>query len=61
METRAVQLTAYCGRFCGTCGISDFSIGAGLSAVKAVVKAAAFKREAERLGWPVMRDLGTHC
>jgi hypothetical protein len=61
MLTEAERMTAYCGRFCGTCGISAFQIGTGLAAVRNVVKAVGFKREAEGLGWPLMRDLATHC
>ena len=61
MQTEAEQLVAYCGRYCGTCGICGFNIGAGIAAVNSVVEAAAFRREAEHLGWPVMRDLATHC
>lgn len=61
METDAENLAAYCGRFCGTCGISDYQIGTGIAAVQAVVNAAGFKREAEHLGWPLMRDIATQC
>ncbi len=61
MLSEAERLTGYCGGFCGTCGISAFQIGTGLAAVRNVVKVAGFRREAERLGWPLMRDLATHC
>jgi hypothetical protein len=61
MDTKAEELAAYCGRYCGGCGICGFSIGTGLAAVRNVVEAAGFKREAEHLGWPLMRDLATHC
>lgn len=61
MATKAEQLTSYCGRFCGTCGISDFATGTSVAVVRAVVEEAGFKREAEHLGWPVMRDIATQC
>lgn len=61
MHVDAEQLAGYCGGFCGTCGISDFQIGTGLAAVKAVVRTAGFRKEAEGLGWPLMRDLATRC
>jgi hypothetical protein len=61
METEAQQLAAYCGRYCGTCGICEFNIAASVAAVQNVVDAAAFKRQAENLGWPLMRDLAMHC
>ena len=61
MKTEAERLTAYCGRYCGVCGICGHYARTGLAAIGNVVEAAGFKREAERLGWPLMRDLPTHC
>lgn len=41
MQTEAEELVAYCGSYCGNCGISGFNIGKGLAAVQNVVEAAA--------------------
>jgi hypothetical protein len=55
------ELVAYCGGFCGQCGICSLNIQTGLDAVRNVVQAAGFRQEAEHLGWPLMRDIATHA
>lgn len=58
---RPEDLVTYCGRYCGRCGICGFNIQTSLVVLQNVVQVAGFRREAENLGWPLMRDIATHC
>jgi hypothetical protein len=55
------DLVAYCGGFCGRCAICSLNIQTSLDALRNVVQAAAFRQQAETLGWPLMRDIATHA
>jgi len=61
VDTKPIDLVGYCGAFCGKCGISGAAIGVRLDALRALLEAAGFAQEAERLGWPAMRDIATCC
>jgi len=60
-HVRPEDLVAYCGHYCGKCGICGFNIALNRKAVKNVVETAGFQREAAHLGWPTMREIATHC
>jgi hypothetical protein len=61
VDIKPVGLVSYCGGYCGKCGISGAAIGLRLDALRALLEAADFRKEAEHLGWPPMRDIATHC
>ena len=61
MAVDPVELVGYCGSFCGKCGICGTVIGTRWQAVGNVLEAAGFRREAEHLGWPLMRGIATQC
>jgi len=61
MDVKPEDLVAYCGHYCGNCGICGFNIDLNRKAVKNVIETAGFQGEAAHLGWPVMREIATHC
>jgi len=61
MNIKPEELVSYCGNYCGKCGICGFNIQTSLEVLKNVMEVAAFRQEAEHLGWPLMRDIATHC
>ncbi len=61
MDANPTDLVAFCGGYCGKCGICGTVIGVRLQAVRNLLEAAGFRREAERLGWPLMREIATGC
>lgn len=55
------ELVGYCGSYCGKCGICGLNIQVSLRAIQNVIETAGIRKEAEHLGWPLMRDIATHC
>ena len=60
MNFKSEELVSYCGGYCGKCGICGFNIQTSLKALENVMEVAAFRQEAEHLGWSLMRDIATH-
>jgi len=61
MDVNPQDLVAFCGGYCGNCGICGAIIGVRLHALRNLLEAAGFRREAEHLGWPLMREIAAGC
>lgn len=59
--SREVELVAYCGRYCGNCPVSAFSVTLGLKALEKVNDAVGVSKSAKMLGFPPIRDMAVHC
>ena len=59
--TKQEELVSYCGGYCGRCGICSLNIQTGIKAIQNVTEAVGIRKEAEHLGWQLMRDIATDC
>ncbi|MBD3183571.1 DUF3795 domain-containing protein [Candidatus Poribacteria bacterium] len=61
VKIKPEELVGYCGNYCGKCGICGLNIQTNLAVLNNIMQVAAFRDEAEHLGWPLMRDIASQC